>query len=146
MAKLNLIKEIAKAKDLTLEQVAERAGLKAQAIHLMVRKGSTSIDTLEKIAAVLEVPAYIFLDYEVDINEFKREVILGGQNAYSYFGQQTNHFGTDEKAIAAKDDLIAVLNSQIKTLEKSLKLAEDTIEELREDKRLLRAQLSERAF
>ena len=143
MAKLNLIKEIARAKNLTLEQVADKAGLKAQAIHLMVRKGSTSIDTLEKIATALEVPAYIFLDYDVDMNAFKREVILGDQNAFSYFGQQTNNFGSSDNAtIAAKDETIASLNAQIQLLEDSLRIAKDNIAELREDKRFLREQLA----
>lgn len=128
MANLHLIKDIAAAKKITIEELANRVGVNAQAIHVMVRTGSTRIETLEKIAKVLEVPSYIFMDYQFDIKEFQREVVLGGRNAFNYFGQQTNHFGDDcshvetllrakDEVIASKDEIISILKDKIRLLE-----------------------------
>ena len=113
MANLKLIKEIASAKKMTIDELAAKVGINAQAIHVMVRTGSTKIDTLEKIAAALEVPAFIFMDYNFDFTEFHKEVILGGNNAFSYFGQQTIHFGDSEAVVKSKDETIAAKNDLI---------------------------------
>lgn len=129
MANLQLIKDIATVKKITIEELASRVGINSQAIHVMARTNSTRIETLEKIASVLEVPAYIFLDYKFDMNEFQREVILGGKNAFSYFGQQTNYFGDNtshvdtllkakDDVIASKDEIIGMLKDRIAALEK----------------------------
>lgn len=130
MANLQLIKDIASAKKITIEELAKKVGINSQAIHVMVRTGSTRIETLEKIASVLEVPAYIFMDYRFDFTEFQREVILGGKNALNYFGQQTNYFGENvshvdtllkakDEVIASKDEIIAMLKERIAFLEKN---------------------------
>lgn len=113
MANLKLIKDIASAKKMTIEDLAAKVGINAQAIHVMVRTGSTKIDTLEKIAKALEVPAYIFMDYDFDFTEFHREVILGGKNAFSYFGTQYVNFGDGDAVVKSKDEVIATKNELI---------------------------------
>lgn len=128
MANLQLIKDIATAKKITIEELASRVGINSQAIHVMARTGSTRIETLEKIASVLEVPAYIFMDYKFDFTEYQREVILGGKNAFNYFGTQTNYFGENgshiellkakDEVIATKDEIIGILKEKIAALEK----------------------------
>lgn len=129
MANLQLIKDIANAKKITIEELAAQVGINAQAIHVMVRTGSTRIETLEKIASVLEVPAYIFMDYHFDIKEFQREVVFGGKSAFNYFGHQTNHFGENtshidtlikakDEVIASKEEIISMLKEKIASLEK----------------------------
>lgn len=64
MANLQLIKLIAEKKKMALTELAERVGVSEQQIHLMVRKNSTKIETLEKIANVLQVPVSSFFDEE----------------------------------------------------------------------------------
>lgn len=130
MANLHIIKDIAAAKKITIEELASKVGINAQAIHVMVRTGSTRIETLEKIARVLEVPTYIFMDYQFDMKEFQKEVIYGGRNAFNYFGQQTNNFGDEsshletllkakDEVIASKDEIISMLREKIRLLEQS---------------------------
>lgn len=113
MANLKLIKEIASAKKMTIDELAAKVGINAQAIHVMVRTGSTKIETLEKIAKALEVPAYIFMDYDFDFKDFHSQVILGGRNAFSYFGTQTVQFGDSETVVKSKDETIAAKNDLI---------------------------------
>ncbi len=121
MANLKLIKELAIAQGRTLEDIASSCGLQVQAIHLMVRSGSTKLDTLEKIARELKVPAYIFMDYEFDIDEYKRLVIKGHHNPSAFFGgTAVVHEGIDPKLmedyIASKDELIKIQREQINDL------------------------------
>lgn len=128
MANLQLIKDIANAKKITIEELAGQVGINSQAIHVMVRTGSTRIETLEKIASVLEVPAYIFMDYDFDMKDYQREVVFGGMNAFNYFGHQTNHFVDNshldtlikakDDVIASKDEIIRMLKDKISSLEK----------------------------
>ena len=61
MANLNLIKALAESKNIPITQLAQAVGVSEQQIHLMVRKNSTKIETLEKIARVLNVSVSVFL-------------------------------------------------------------------------------------
>lgn len=62
MANLHLIKTLAENKKMPITELAERVGVSEQQIHLMVRTNSTKINTLEKIAKVLDVPVTYFFD------------------------------------------------------------------------------------
>ena len=62
MANLQLIKTLAERQKMPITELAERAGISEQQIHLMVRTNSTKITTLEKIASILEVPVTVFFD------------------------------------------------------------------------------------
>lgn len=62
MANLQLIKELAEQKKISVRELAEKVGLKENQIHVMCRSNSTKIDTLEKIAHVLDVPVSLFFN------------------------------------------------------------------------------------
>ena len=123
MAYLQYIKEIASARQITIEQLAEKVGIKAQAIHLMVRPGSTRIETLEKIAETLGVPTMLFFDEKFNIDDFKKLVIRGHHNPFALYGSSNiyeiakNEASYDaEKVLKIKDDLITSLQQQVDDL------------------------------
>lgn len=138
MAQLQHIKTIAQARHITIEQLAEKVGVKSQAIHLMVRTGSTRVETLEKIAEVLEVPCKIFFDEDFKIEDFQRLVISGHHNPFSLYGTANvyqvakNKDAADSEAlIKTKDDLIASLQQQVSDLRSDKEEQKETIADLR---------------
>jgi transcriptional regulator with XRE-family HTH domain len=50
------VKEITKAKGITIAAVANRMGIKAPALSRIINGGNTTTDTLQKIADALGVP------------------------------------------------------------------------------------------
>lgn len=138
MAQLQHIKTIAQARHISIEQLAEQVGIKSQAIHLMVRTGSTRVETLEKIAEVLEVPCKIFFDEDFKIEDFQRLVISGHHNPFSLYGTANvyqvakNKDAADSEAlIKTKDDLIASLQQQVSDLRSDKEEQKETIADLR---------------
>lgn len=138
MAQLQHIKSIAQARHISIEQLAEQVGIKSQAIHLMVRTGSTRIETLEKIADVLKVPCKIFFDDEFKIEDFQRLVIDGHHNPFSLYGSANIYEAAKNEAVAdneaiikAKNDLIATLQQQVSDLRSDKEELKETIAELR---------------
>jgi len=138
MAQLQHIKSLAQARQISIEQLAEEVGIKSQAIHLMVRTGSTRIETLEKIAAVLKVPCKIFFDDDFKIEDFQRLVIKGHHNPFSLYGSANiyeaakNEVVADNEAIKkAKDDLITSLQQQVSDLRSDKEELKETIADLR---------------
>lgn len=138
MAQLQYIKSIAQARQISIEQLAEQVGIKSQAIHLMVRTGSTRIETLEKIADVLQVPCKIFFDDDFKIEDFQRLVIKGHHNPFSLYGSANiyeaakNEAAADSQAIIkVKDDLIASLQQQVSDLRSDKEELKETIADLR---------------
>lgn len=140
MANLKLIKELAAIKGMTIEQLAEKANVTTQAIHLMGRSGKTKMETFEKIAAILEVPPYVFYDENFDVQLFRDFVVHGHHNPTSFFGpiynggdapfpatqEETELRDTKEMVkeksaecaalIAAKEETIKVLQQQVADL------------------------------
>lgn len=138
MAQLQHIKSIAQARQISIEQLAEQVGIKSQAIHLMVRTGSTRIETLEKIAEVLKVPCKIFFDEDFKIEDFQRLVISGHHNPFSLYGSaniyeaaKNETVADNEAIIKAKDDLIASLQQQVSDLRSDKEELKETIADLR---------------
>lgn len=138
MAQLQHIKSIAQARQISIEQLAERVGVKSQAIHLMVRTGSTRIETLERIAEVLEVPCKIFFDEKFKIEDFQRLVIQGHHNPFSLYGsanvyETAKHDAvTDtETILKTKDELIASLQQQVNDLRSDKEELKETVSDLR---------------
>ena len=138
MAQLQNIKSIAQARHISIEQLAEQVGIKSQAIHLMVRTGSTRIETLEKIAEVLKVPCKIFFDDDFKIEDFQRLVINGHHNPFSLYGSaniyeiaKSETVADNEAIIKAKDDLIASLQQQVSDLRSDKEELKETIADLR---------------
>lgn len=143
MAQLQHIKSIAQARQISIEQLAEQVGIKSQAIHLMVRTGSTRIETLEKIAEVLGVPCKIFFDEKFKIDDFQRLVIQGHHNPFSLYGSANVYEAAKQEAISdseavikAKDDLIESLQQQVADLRSDK-------EELKESNQDLRTRIKE---
>ena len=143
MAQLQHIKSIAQARQISIEQLAEQVGIKSQAIHLMVRTGSTRIETLEKIAEVLGVPCKIFFDEKFNIDDFQRLVIQGHHNPFSLYGSANVYEAAKQEAISdseavikAKDDLIESLQQQVADLRSDK-------EELKESNQDLRKRIKE---
>lgn len=138
MAQLQHIKSIAQARQITIEQLAEKVGVKSQAIHLMVRTGSTRIETLERIAEVLKVPCKVFFDEKFKIEDFQRLVINGHHNPFSLYGTANvyeaakNEATADTEAIIkAKDELIASLQQQVTDLRSDKEELKETVNDLR---------------
>lgn len=61
MENLDQIKALAALKKMKLSDVASAAGITYQQLNRIIRTGSTSLDTLEKIASALSLPASHFL-------------------------------------------------------------------------------------
>lgn len=140
MANLRLIKDLAAIRGLTIEQLATKADITTQAIHLMGRSGKTKMETFEKIAAILEVPPYVFYDDNFDVQMFRDYVVQGHHNPTSFFGPIYNggqppfnetpeeielkqeKAMVEEKTkeihdiVAAKDETIKVLQAQVEDL------------------------------
>ena len=138
MAQLQHIKSIAQARQISIEQLAEKVGIKSQAIHLMVRTGSTRIETLEKIAEVLKVPCKIFFDDDFKIEDFQRLVIKGHHNPFSLYGSaniyeaaRNESFADNQALIKTKNDLIASLQQQVTDLRSDKESLKETIADLR---------------
>lgn len=66
MANLQLIKEIADQKNISLSAIASELGITPQALSKIIRNNSTKIETLEKIADILKVSVKVFFP---DVNE-----------------------------------------------------------------------------
>ncbi len=144
MAHLQYIKSIAQARQISIEQLAAKVGVKSQAIHLMVRTGSTRIETLEKIAEILNVPCSIFFDEQFRIEDFQRLVIKGHHNPFSLYGSANiyeaakNEASADTKTIIkTKDELIATLQREVSDLRGDKEELKETIHDLRSQKREL---------
>ncbi len=138
MAQLQHIKSIAQARQISIEQLAEQVGIKSQAIHLMVRTGSTRIETLEKIAEVLKVPCKVFFDEDFKIEDFQRLVIKGHHNPFSLYGTanvyeaaKNEAIGDTKSIIEAKDELIVSLRQQVSDLRSDKEELKETITDLR---------------
>lgn len=140
MANLKLIKELAAIKGMTIEQLAAKANITAQAIHLMGRSGTTKMETFEKIAEILEVPPYVFYDENFDVQQFQDYIVQGHHNPTSFFGpiynggevpfpptkkenelkaekemDETKIIG-DSELIRAKEETIGILRKQVEDL------------------------------
>lgn len=70
MANLLKIKDLARKRKIPLKVLAERIGMKPEALSTMMRNGSTNTKTLEKIAEVFSVSPSVFFD---DIESNKHE-------------------------------------------------------------------------
>lgn len=78
MANLQIIKELAAKKNLTLDQLSKTLGITPQALSKIMRENSTRIDTLERIAMELAVPVAIF--FETKSSGDCSPIIVGDNN------------------------------------------------------------------
>lgn len=64
MANFLLIRTLCEERKITMRELARRIGRDESTIQSAIRRGSTNTQTIEKIAAVLEVPVGYFFDTE----------------------------------------------------------------------------------
>lgn len=62
MANLSLIKTLAESRHISIAELSAKIGITEQQLHGIVRKNSTKINTLEKIAEILDVPVSYFFE------------------------------------------------------------------------------------
>lgn len=67
MVNLLKIKELAKAKKIALNDVADQLGMTPQALSRMIKDNSTKVSTLEKICEIFDVPIGYFFNSDVEI-------------------------------------------------------------------------------
>lgn len=151
MANLKLIKDLAAIKGLTIEQLAAKAQITTQAIHLMGRSGKTKMETFEKIAEILEVPPYVFYDENFDVQMFRDYVVQGHHNPTSFFGPIYNGgeapFSNSESEAELKEEKVMVeerikeVQELVRAKEETIKALQTQIEELRADKEYFRSEV-----
>lgn len=125
MVNLQIIKDLAEKKNISIRNLAERVGLKENQIHVMCRTNSTKIDTLEKIAAALNVHVSEFFD--------------DCPNGYTQITENNNQIHTEgnySPASASGDVSVVVgdvvLAERVKSLEALVKEKDERISELKE--------------
>ncbi|WP_304801344.1 helix-turn-helix domain-containing protein [Paramuribaculum intestinale] len=107
MANLYLIKALAESKNIPITQLAQAVGVSEQQIHLMVRKNSTKIETLEKIARVLNVSVSVFFDEDTtEIRQAGRDYVEDGK---------IEHKGTEYNGpVTIADEALRAENERLK--------------------------------
>lgn len=93
MANLRKIKELTNQKGLTLEYVAEEAGITPQALSNMLRSNNTKVSTLESISRVLGVSPAVFFAPAETSHTTQIVGVLNGQMA----GRDITHNGASEE-------------------------------------------------
>lgn len=76
MINLFKIKDLCEKKNIKLRQLAEMIGITPEGMSNIIKTNSTKIDTLEKIANILEVPITYFFDIEYKPKENDKSNIL----------------------------------------------------------------------
>ena len=117
MANLQIIKDIAERRKISIRELAERVGVKENQIHVMCRTNSTKIDTLEKIAHALDVSVVVFFDDA----EVKKEIHTEGDFSPASDGGDISMLVGD-----------AVLAERVKSLETLVAEKNERISELKE--------------
>lgn len=128
MANLQRIKELAELKGISIRDLANQVGLGENRIHVMCRTNSTKIETLEKIASVLEVSVKVFFDDEVT---YREEYHAHGEKGIvakrvDYIDQRSTEIPVDDSStIAELREQIALLKSQLEDKERIIRLMEE---------------------
>ena len=112
MANLFKIKEIARAKRISIKNLAENVGITEQGLQKLIRDNSTKVETLEKIAHELEVPIGYFFD----------DTLLGTQITQT---GDKNQVGNGNIIMEHQNDTMA---KEIEHLKKILEEKERTIQ------------------
>ena len=113
MVNLLKIKDLAKAKNISLKQLADMVGLSEQGLHRLLRQNSTTIDTLERISAILEVSPVVFFDEGKAALTVNQSVTGAGNTQVSGNG---NHIDVTREAITALARQLDVKDGQIDRL------------------------------
>jgi transcriptional regulator with XRE-family HTH domain len=118
MANLFKIKEIARAKKISIKNLAETAGITEQGLQKLIRDNSTKVETLESIAYGLDVPISVFFDNPNNIGHKTtghHSPISGNieiNNCKSELEKANLHIEYLEKTIKDKEEIINLLKSK----------------------------------
>jgi len=91
MANLTIIRDLCKKRNITLDKLSNRINMSLAGIHRILTTNSTKIETLEKIADVLNVPITIFFKDQKLLSETEVSKILSS-NEIIYIGNTWNTF------------------------------------------------------
>lgn len=120
MANLQLIRDIAEKKNITLRMLATRVGISEDGLQKLITNGSTKTSTLETIARELEVPVGVFFE---GCQPFVNHLITNGNgSATSIYGNAT------AGVIADKDKEIEHLKQLLEEKDKIITEKERTIQ------------------
>lgn len=116
MANLFIIRDLAKNKNITLKKVAELLGMTPVGLQKLMERNSTSTETIEKLAEILDVQAGIFFDGYVTTNQ----TIQGTGNVASIYGNASVEFNemNKDKEIVHLKELLAEKERTIQILMK----------------------------
>ena len=115
MANLLKIREIAKSKGITLISLAKAVGISEQGLQLILRKNVTSTDTLELIAAHLNVPVSTFFDDYCPTAQANGDgaMEIAGNNNVTIPKEVLAMLQNKDKQLQEKDKLIAELTKKL---------------------------------
>lgn len=105
MVNLAKIKELAKAKDITIKSLATRVGVTEQGLHKMIKDNSTSVDTLDKISEVLGVNPSIFFEDSniIESSDNSEQAEISAENVDdSLVGKNIHHNNINNSAVLMK--------------------------------------------
>lgn len=105
MANLQKIKTLSKARKITLRSLANQVGISEQGLQKIIRDNTTSISTVERIAAILGVSPAVFFD------ETPTYVNAMGDNSIAISGSG-NEISIQQKFL----DMLAEKGERIKEL------------------------------
>jgi transcriptional regulator with XRE-family HTH domain len=111
MAELSAIRRVAEQKRISLKEIADGIGMSADGLQKILRKGDTSLSTLEKIAEVLGVA-------------------VGSLFGDDAFVTQTNRSGDNitarnvQKGESLEPDMLEVIREKDRQIEKLLRIIE----------------------
>lgn len=80
MANFHLIRDLCKAKNITLKQLCEKTGITENGMQRILNVNKTTTDTLEVIAKELDVPVSVFFDDST----YNTDILLKKYNAENY--------------------------------------------------------------
>jgi len=66
MVVLSRIKDLLRERKISIRDFAKEIGITEQGLQLLIRQNSTKVETLEKIAHLLDVPISTFFDEKVE--------------------------------------------------------------------------------
>ena len=138
MANLLKIREICSEKKISLVSLSKKLGISQTGMQRILNDNTTKLDTLEKIASILEVPIWVFFDLEPevvfksDIERLKKEnasLLERISNLISIQAENEQEKSDLEQEKASKDEIIKLQVEIYKEREERLKEKERLIEE-----------------
>lgn len=112
MANLLIIKDIAETKNISLKDLAIKLGMTPDGLQKIIKRNSTTTETLEKIANVLGVHVGAFFEG----GPVSNQLIKGNGNAASIYGDVT------AGVLADKDKEIEHLKQLLKEKERTIQI------------------------